>query len=577
MDNLIFMGTIGGGILILLFVVGLILTRLYQRASKEQSFVRTGAGGQKVVKDGGALVLPVLHETIPINMQTLRLIVERKGKESLITKDRLRVDVKAEFYVRVAPDAESIASAAQTLGRRTLAPQQLSELIEGKFVDVLRAVAAGMEMQDLHEKRADFVRQVQTTVAEDLKKNGLELETVSLTGLDQTPKEFFNENNAFDAEGLKKLSEVTELRRKERNEIEQTTRVQIEEKNLESNKRSLEIAQEQAFATLEQEREVETRRAEQEAGLATQRAERTREADLARIAAEQATEQGRVAKDLAIQVAQTESARDTELAAQDQRIAVAKRSEEESKARALADRARADAVAAAEAVKTVEAEAIAERDKRVAIKRAEQDAEKDATRIRVIAQAEFDAADAQAKAKERSVEADAKRYSVEASGQRSLNEAANIQSDQSMAMQMRLAFIAKLPEILEQMTKPIEKIDSIRVVQMGGMGGQNNGGVGLGSGSQSTGNLATDLTKSMLDYRLQLPVVDELARELGMDLSNGLTGVIAGANGPAAVTGHSPQSEPSAAVEEAFPDSPLPAKDRAKIQELAGIRPRKKD
>jgi len=128
---------------VVLVTIILIATRLYQRASKEQSFVRTGMGGQKVVKDGGAMILPVFHETIPINMQTLRLTVEKKDKESMITKDRLRINVKAEFYVRVAPDEASIAAAAQTLGRRTLQPAQLAELIEGKFVDVLRAVAAG--------------------------------------------------------------------------------------------------------------------------------------------------------------------------------------------------------------------------------------------------------------------------------------------------------------------------------------------------------------------------------------------------------------------------------------------------
>ena len=158
MENLKFIGILVGVAFIVLLAIGFWMTKLYQRASKEQAFVRTGMGGQKVVKDGGALILPVFHETIPINMQTLRLTVGRQGKDSLITKDRLRVDVKAEFYVRVAPDEASIAAAAQTLGRRTMNPDQLSELIEGKFVDVLRAVAAGMDMQDLHTQRADFVQ-----------------------------------------------------------------------------------------------------------------------------------------------------------------------------------------------------------------------------------------------------------------------------------------------------------------------------------------------------------------------------------------------------------------------------------
>ena len=169
---------LAGIALIALFVIGLILTRLYRRASKEVSFVRTGWGGEKVIMNGGALVLPVLHEIIPVNMNTLRLEVRREANQALITRDRMRVDVTAEFYVRVKPTSESIATAAQTLGMKTMSPEQLKELVEGKFVDSLRAVAAEMAMEELHEKRVDFVQKVQQVVSEDLYKNGLELETV---------------------------------------------------------------------------------------------------------------------------------------------------------------------------------------------------------------------------------------------------------------------------------------------------------------------------------------------------------------------------------------------------------------
>jgi uncharacterized membrane protein YqiK len=131
---------IAGLALVMLLTISLIFARLYKRASKEIGFVRTGFRGEKVVINGGALVLPVLHETMPVNMNTVRLPVERRNAEALITSDRMRIDVKAEFYVRVRPDRESIAVAAQTLGHRTMYPEQLKELIEGKFVDALRSV-----------------------------------------------------------------------------------------------------------------------------------------------------------------------------------------------------------------------------------------------------------------------------------------------------------------------------------------------------------------------------------------------------------------------------------------------------
>jgi uncharacterized membrane protein YqiK len=122
-------------VLIALMTIGLIFAKLYRRSTKEVSFVRTGLGGQKVIMNGGALVLPVVHETIPVNMNTIRLEVVRAKEQALITRDRMRVDVAAEFYVRVSPNEDAIATAAQTLGKRTMHLDQILELIEGKFVD----------------------------------------------------------------------------------------------------------------------------------------------------------------------------------------------------------------------------------------------------------------------------------------------------------------------------------------------------------------------------------------------------------------------------------------------------------
>ncbi|MCG8672983.1 MAG: hypothetical protein MI867_26550, partial [Pseudomonadales bacterium] len=222
-----------------MLAIGLIFSRLYKRSSKETSFVRTGFRGQHVVMNGGALVLPVLHEMVPVNMNTLRLDVKRTNEQALITKDRMRVDVAAEFYVRVQPTVEAISNAAQTLGQRTMRPEALKELVEGKFVDALRAVAAEMAMEEMHEQRVSFVQKVQGAVSEDILKNGLELESVSLTGLDQTSKDYFNPDNAFDAEGLTKLTQEIEERRKKRNDIEQETEVLIKRKNLEAEQEQL--------------------------------------------------------------------------------------------------------------------------------------------------------------------------------------------------------------------------------------------------------------------------------------------------------------------------------------------------
>jgi uncharacterized membrane protein YqiK len=527
MEVLIETAIYAGIVLAALLVIGLILTRLYRRASKETGFVRTGFGGEKVVINGGALVLPVLHETMQVNLNTVRLAVERKNNDALITLDRLRIDVKAEFYVRVRPDRESIAMAAQTLGHRTMQPDSLKELIEGKFVDALRSVAAGMTMAQLHEQRAEFVQKVQQVSAADLAMNGLELESVSLTGLDQTSIEHFNANNAFDAEGLTKLTEQIELRKKARNDIEQETRVQIEAKNLEAERRSLEIAREGEFARLEQEREVEVRRAAQVAEVAQEQSLRQREAEQARIEAKQQVDAAQIEANRLIEQAKIAQVQAVEIARQEQQIAVQNKSREESQAKAEADRARAEAVAAEERVGTARETEVAERLKRIELIDASREAERAAIAIKVQADADKQAAADRAEAMRLAAEGEANaeklraeaarvRFEVEAAGQRAVNEAANLLSSDQISLQTKLALLKVLPEVVREAAKPMEAIDSIKIIQVEGLSGSQPGESG-GTTNGSEGNLASSAVAAALRYRAQAPIVDGLMKELGFN------------------------------------------------------------
>jgi uncharacterized membrane protein YqiK len=538
-----------GGIFVALLIIGIIVTRLYRRATKEIGFVRTGFGGEKVVINGGALVLPVLHETMPVNLNTVRLAVERKNNDALITSDRMRIDVKAEFYVRVRPDRDSIATAAQTLGLRTMQPEHLKELIEGKFVDALRSVAAGMTMNQLHEQRADFVQKVQQVSSADLAMNGLELESVSLTGLDQTSIDHFNANNAFDAEGLTKLTEQIELRRKTRNDIEQETRVQIEAKNLEAERKSLEIARETEFARLEQEREVEVRRAAQIAEVAQQQAEREREAEQARIAAKREVDSSQIEAARVVEQAKIAQVQAVEIARQEQQIAVQNKSREESQAKALADKARAEAVAAEERVQTARDTEVADRHKRIELIEASQQAEREAIAIKVAAEAEKEAAanraaalklaaQGEAEAEKLRAEAARVRFEVEAAGQRAVNEAANILSSDQISLQTKLALLKVLPEVVREAAKPMEAIDSIKIVQVDGLTGAGAAGAVAADGEAAGGgNLASSAVAAALRYRAQAPIVDGLMKELGFDgstLENLVAGAVPAAAPPAA-------------------------------------------
>jgi len=524
MNDLVNMAIFAGVILAGLIVIGMIVARLYRRSSKEMAFVRTGLGGQKVIMDGGALVLPVFHEIMQVNMNTLKLEVARAGKDSLFTRDRMRVDVVAGFFVRVIPSIEGIANAAQTLGQRTMAPDSLRELVEDKFVDSLRAAAVSMTMPELLDKRQDFIQAVQHAVAEDLLKNGLELESVSLTRVDQTPMQFFDPNNAFDAEGLTKLTEATQLRTKQRNEIEQTTAVAIAQKNFEATQQRLAIDREQTFATLSQQQEIATREAQQKAEVASIQAQREREAEQAKIEAERQVREAQVEKERAIkqrqieaereiQVAQIEQQKRTTLADQEKSIAIAERSKAQSEAERDANEARALAARAEEQVKTAREIAVAEREKQIALVAAEQDAQQQAIGIKVAAEAEKDAAENHAEAVRIKAAADRVRFEVDASGIQLRNEALNTLGGEQIALQIKQALIAALPGIIEASVKPMEKIDGIKIVQVDGL---NRGNASGTSAAPTGGNLAEQAVSAALAYRAQQPVLDAVLAEIGL-------------------------------------------------------------
>ncbi len=538
------------GLIVVAIVVAIgvwLLHWLYLRSSKERAFVRTGLGGQKVVLNGGAFVLPIVHDVIPVNMNTLRLEVSRGRDKALITFDRMRVDVIAEFYVRVQASPAAIANAAQTLGQRTMQPELLKELLEGKFVDALRTVAAEMSMEALHEKRGEFIKRVRAVVSEDLMQNGLELESASLTQLDQTAMEFFNPSNAFDAEGLTRLTETIEKRKKLRNDIEQDTLIQIRNKNLETEKLALEIDLEAEEAKLAQERTLEIARIEQVTALTQDRAAKRQQADRAEITAREAVEKARIVseklieeerikKELEIQAAEIDRRKQIELAEQQRAIDTAEQSKAEFEARAAADKARALAVTEEERVFTARETEMANRKKVIELISAAQEAEREAIRLTIAATAEKTAAadrgaairaeaEAAADAERIRVAVTELRTQVEAEGLKLMNEAHNMLTQEARISALRMKLVEKLDSIVRESVKPMERIESIKILHVDGLAGGGSGGGGDGGGS---GNNFTDsVVNSALRYRAQAPLVDQMLSEIGV--KTGDIGKLAGA------------------------------------------------
>ena len=332
---------------IVIAIIYWVMNWLYRRSTKEIAFVRTGFLGEKVVIDGGAFVWPIIHDITPVNMNTLPLEVVRDRESALITRDRIRVDVEAEFYVRVRPTREAVSIAASTLGRRTLEDQNLHALLAGKFESALRTVAAEMNLEEMHEQRGEYVNRVKDVAQEGLSQNGLELESVAIKDIDQTDLQYFNPSNRFDAQGLTLLIQDIEAKRKLRNDIEQDSMILIRSRNLEAEKQALAIERESEEARLEQERDVEFRRAQQRAELVRERAERETEAERAQILARESIETSRIANEHTISEARIASERDIrqrEIERQKVVDAAEIQSREEiEKARILQERAISDA------------------------------------------------------------------------------------------------------------------------------------------------------------------------------------------------------------------------------------------
>ena len=603
-------------------IIVYLLHWLYRRSSKEIAFVRTGMGGERVVISGGAFVLPIIHNITSVGMKTLCIEVLRNGNKSFITKNRMRAEMTAEFYVRVAPNIESVSIAAQTLGNRTLEPDHLKELVNGRFVDALGVVAAKMTLDEIQENRSDYVKAVSKHVEEAIKHTGLELETVSLTSLNQAPVSVFDPSNTFDAEGLTQITEITQSRKKKRNDIEKDTQVSIRNKNLQSIKQELEIERDEEFAKFQQKREIEQQRAIEHTESIKTRSIKERESELAEIASQQDIEIAKInKKDLiemekslqetkliqeiekrrkeqndfrqktAIEIKQQdietekqmlELERDVEFSRlEKQRLVDVKLAEEKAITAKEEARKRYESeeayIMAEEQIKNaktaqqknIDAFKIAaeqetrvldiEKAKRIEIEEKQRQLdvlekskivlkskmEEELARAKVVEAEEKvnTARDVEHAEKQKSlgiIEASKNaekeklasmaakiRYEIEAAGKKALNEAENLRSDASRRSALRLKLAEKIEGIIREWVRPIQNIDSIKVIDVNGLpgfsqggdsgkGGSTNGNGDSSSHDSKKGSLADNVVNSALRYRAQQPFLDSLLKEIGM-------------------------------------------------------------
>lgn len=410
---------IGGGVAVLL-VTGVLatFTRLYQKTKASEAFVRTGFGGVRVIRDGGALVIPFVHELARVSLQTIKLEVERENEDALITLDKLRADVRSEFFVRVQPDVESILQASRSLGERTTEGVKVRELVEDKLVSALRTAAASRSLEELNSERDEFLADVMRLVSEDLKSNGLVLETVTISKLDQTDDRFLKAENIFDAQGKRKIAEITQQNLSERNRLVREGEQLRKQQDVAARQAQLELERRESESEARQHAEVQKSQSEAHRDANLKALETQREIELCAIDKQRALDTAARLSQQAVEIAEREKL---------ERVA------EADQKRVLAERAvvlaEAERERATQELSTVRVTSEAEREKVQKVMAAQADAETRFVHQQRHADAEAYAkqknaealrlsADAEAEALQKRAQADAEAERLRALGQR---------------------------------------------------------------------------------------------------------------------------------------------------------------
>jgi len=330
----------GVGLFTFLFAaIAVIVTKLYVRTKASEAFVRTGMGGRVVIKDGGAIVFPVVHEIVSVSLETLRLKVVRRGPEALLTKDKLRADIEGEFFVRVMPNDEDIINAARSLGEKTGDEETIKKLIEDKLVRALRTAAAIRSLEELNTERDKFVKDVMSLVSDDLKHNGFTLETVTISSLDQAPASALKDDNIFDAQGKRTIAEITQAQWTQRNLIERTAEQERMRQDVDARQKVLEL-----------ERMKSEAEANQASSIARIRSEATRASEEARQEAERKIAESKLNQENAIALLSQQTQREQSIASQEREKAIAVAVQQRQQAEELAKRTREIAVAEQESL-----------------------------------------------------------------------------------------------------------------------------------------------------------------------------------------------------------------------------------
>jgi uncharacterized membrane protein YqiK len=537
LNSLPFVGILGtiGIILFLLLLSVWIYTRFYVIAPNNEALVRTGGIFQKskrVILNGGCIVIPGFHEITRVPLREISIDVVRAGNLAVRTQDYLRANMRVTFYICIAQEEKDILAAAARLSKQgKISENDIKDAIEKRADDAIRAAAKKKKIAEIDSDKLGFAEAVLNLIQQDLKKVGLTLNNIAISEIEES--DTYDENNFFDAQGVRLRTETIQRSIQQKREVELETQVAIQQKELEAEKQSLEIIKQKEDANLTQQKDVEFYRSQQQREIQETKDQEAAKIEKNKILQEQEIEEEKIQKELIIQqkrisvnieleeqnkqlkVTQTLQQQETEVAeinrqktiqaSQLQAQAEVAAAEQESKiaqqqaAIAIANKERerfnseADKAQAEAAVITAQEVEKAQREQRLVIIAAEQEADK--TRIseqnvveidvfRRRRQAEIARQAAELEAESIRTLADANKYKMLAEAQ---SKQALIEAENALNNANRTADLIKdiwpelapqLPQILQALAPQPGVLGDARIYAFPGLNGSNGNGTG---------------------------------------------------------------------------------------------------
>jgi uncharacterized membrane protein YqiK len=266
---------------IIIFGILAMFAKFYRKVIQGRVLIRNGVGGSKV-SFSGMMVLPIIHRFEIMDISVKRVEIERSGQEGLICQDNLRADIKVAFFVRVNQTKQDVLKVAQFLGcDKASDPKTLMEFFDAKFSDALKTVGKKFDFVQLYNERETFKMEILQVIGTDL--NGYILDDAAIDYLEQTDKNKLNPDNILDAEGIKKITDLTAKQAVLSNEIERNKQKTIVEQDVTAKEAILELQKQQAEAEEKQKREIANIKSREEAETARVAQEERLKAEKARI------------------------------------------------------------------------------------------------------------------------------------------------------------------------------------------------------------------------------------------------------------------------------------------------------